>query len=152
MAASRSGHDLPSIAVLAFANLSQDPDQDYFCENITEDIITELARFSQLVVIARNSSFQYKGRNVDVRQVGRELNVRYVLEGSIQRSNHTIRITAQLIDAVTGAHLWAERFDREISDTFAVQDEIANTISAKLSVHINDAEARRALVKPAVNW
>ncbi len=152
MAASRFGHDLPSIAVLAFANLSQDPDQDYFCEGITEDIITELARFSELVVIARNSSFQYKGRNVDVRQVGRELNVRYVLEGSIQRSNHTIRITAQLIDAVTGAHLWAERFDREVGDTFAVQDEIANTISAKLSVHINDAEARRALVKPAVNW
>jgi adenylate cyclase len=151
-AVSRVGHDLPSIAVLAFANLSQDPGQDYFCEGVTEDIITELARFSELVVIARNSSFQYKGRNVDVRQVGKELNVRYVLEGSIQRSSRTIRITAQLIDATTGAHLWADRFDRELGDTFAIQDEIANTISTKLAVHIHDAEARRALVKPTLSW
>jgi adenylate cyclase len=151
-AVSRLGHDLPSIAVLAFTNLSRDPGQDYFCEGVTEDIITELARFSELIVIARNSSFKYKGRNVDVRQIGKELNVRYVLEGSIQRSSSTIRVTAQLIDATTGAHLWADRFDRELGDTFAIQDEITNTISARLSVHINDAEARRTLVKPTVSW
>ena len=95
----RSPTDLPSIAVLAFVNLSQDPNQDYFCEGITEDIITELSRFSELLVIARNSSFQYKGRSVDVRQIGSELNARYILEGSIQSSDGTVRITAQLIDA-----------------------------------------------------
>jgi adenylate cyclase len=150
--AARPAHDLPSIAVLAFGNLSQESDQDYFCEGITEDIITELARFSELVVIARNSSFQYKGRDVDVRQIGRELDVRYVLEGSIQRSGHKIRITAQLIDTATGAHLWADRFDRDLGDTFAIQDEIANTISSRLAVHINDAEGRRTLVKPPANW
>ena len=98
----RSPADLPSIAVLAFVNLSQDPNQDYFCEGITEDIITELSRFSELLVIARNSSFQYKGRSVDVRQIGSELNARYILEGSIQSSDGTIRITAQLIDAARG--------------------------------------------------
>jgi adenylate cyclase len=147
-----AGYDLPSIAVLAFANLSRDPDQDYFCDGITEDIITELARFSELVVIARNSSFQYKGRNVDVRQIGRELGVRYVLEGSIQRNNQALRVVAQLVDATSGAHLWADRFDRAVGDTFAIQDEIANTISALLPLHINNAEARRTLIKPTASW
>src|SRR3954470_6895299 len=143
----RSPADLPSIAVLAFANLSRDPDQDYFCEGITEDIITELSRFSELLVIARNSSFQYKGRSVDVRQIGSELNARYILKGSIQSSGGTVRITAQLIDAARGTHLWANRYDRKLGDTFSIQDEIARMIAANLSVHIDDAEAHRPLDK-----
>src|SRR5712671_4482394 len=106
--------DRPSIAVLPFANLSGDPQQDYFSDGITEDITTELARFSELMVIGRNSAFQYKGKAVDLRQVGRELGARYLLEGSVRRSGDRIRITAQLIDAVIGAHRWAERYDREL--------------------------------------
>jgi TolB-like protein len=102
--------DKPSIAVLPFANLSGDPQQDYFSDGITEDIITELSRFSELLVISRNSSFQYKGKAVDIRQVGRELGARYILEGSVRRSSDRVRITAQLIDAMTGAHRWAERY------------------------------------------
>ncbi len=148
----RSPADLPSIAVLAFVNLSRDPNQDYFCEGITEDIITELSRFSELLVIARNSSFQYKGRSVDVRQIGSELDARYILEGSIQSSDGTVRITAQLIDAARGTHLWADRFDRKLGDTFSVQDEIARMISARLAIHINDAEAHRPLAKPTASW
>jgi adenylate cyclase len=148
----RSPNNFPSIAVLAFANLSQDPNQDYFCEGITEDIITELSRFSELLVIARNSSFQYKGRSVDVRQIGDKLGARYILEGSIQSSDGTVRITAQLIDAAKGTHLWADRFDRRLGDTFSIQDEIARIISVKLAVHIGDAEAHRPLVKPTASW
>src|SRR4051794_14868625 len=143
--------DIPSIAVLAFANLSQDPNQEYFCEGITEDIITELSRFSELLVIARNSSFQYKGRSVDVRQIGSELGARYILEGSIQSSDGTVRITAQLIDAARGTHLWADRFDRKLGDTFSIQDEIARMISARLAMQIDDAEAHRPLVKPTAS-
>ena len=150
--APRHAADLPSIAVLAFVNLSRDPNQDYFCEGITEDIITELSRFSELLVIARNSSFQYKGRSVDVRQIGSELDARYILEGSIQSSDGTVRITAQLIDAARGTHLWADRFDRKLGDTFSVQDEIARMISARLAIHINDAEAHRPLAKPTGSW
>lgn len=148
----RSPADLPSIAVLAFANLSRDPDQDYFCEGITEDIITELSRFSGLLVIARNSSFQYNGRGVDVRQMGRELNANYILEGSVQTRAEAVRITAQLIDAATGTHLWADRFDGKLGDTFSIQDEIARVISVRLAMHIDDAEAHRPLDKPTVNW
>jgi len=140
----RSSADFASIAVLAFANLSQDPSQDYFCEGITEDIITELSRFSELFVIARNSSFQYKGRSVDVRQIGSELNARYILEGSIQSSDGIVRISAQLIDAARGAHLWADRFDRKLGDTFSIQDEIAHMISSRLAIHINDSIACKA--------
>jgi adenylate cyclase len=148
----RSTADLPSIAVLAFANLSHDADQDYFCEGMTEDIITELSRFSELLVIARNSSFQYKGRSVDIRQIGSELNARYILEGSIQRRDVTVRVTAQLIDTGKGTHLWADRFDRKLGDTFSIQDEIARIIAARLAIHINDAEAHRSLAKPPANW
>ena len=144
--------DRPSIAVLAFTNMSGDPDQDYFSDGITEDIITELSRFSELFVIARNSSFQYKGKSLDVRQVGRELGVRYVLEGSIRRAGDRIRISAQLIDAATGAHRWAERYDRKLEDVFAVQDEVARTIVAVLAVHVNKAETERALAKPPATW
>src|SRR4029453_6578547 len=120
--------DKASIAVLAFTNMSGDPEQEYFSDGITEDIITELSRFSELLVIARNSSFQYKGKSIDVRQVGRELGVRYVLEGSIRRAGDRVRISAQLVDAVTGAHRWAERYDRKLEDVFAVQDDVARTL------------------------
>jgi adenylate cyclase len=142
--------DRPSIAVLPFANLSGDPQQDYFSDGVTEDITTELSRFSELMVIARNSSFQYKGKAVDIRLVGRELGARYVLEGSVRRSGDRIRITAQLIEAATGAHRWAERYDRELHDVFAVQDEVARTIVAILAAHVNRAEIERArLIPPA---
>jgi adenylate cyclase len=142
----------PSVAVLPFANLSDDPQQDYFSDGITEDITTELSRFSELLVIARNSSFQYKGKAVDIRQVGRELGARYVLEGSVRRIGDRIRITAQLVDAVTGAHRWAERYDRELHDVFAVQDEVARAIVAILAAHVNRAEIERALLKPPAAW
>src|SRR5262249_24414225 len=110
--------DRPSIAVLAFANLSGDKEQEYLSDGITEDIITELSRFSDLFVIARNSSFQYKGKATDVRQVGRDLGVRYVLEGSVRRGGDRLRISAQLIDAMTGGHRWAEHYDRKLDDVF----------------------------------
>jgi len=144
--------DRPSIAVLAFTNLSGDPQQEYFSDGITEDIITELSRFSELFVIARNSSFQYKGKSIDVRRVGRELGVRYVLEGSIRRDGDHIRISAQLIDAESGAHRWAERYDRELKDVFAVQDEVARSIVAILSAHVSRAETERTLNKPPATW
>ena len=142
----------PSIAVLAFTSMSGDPDQEYFSDGITEDIVTELSRFSELLVIARNSSFRYKGQSVDVRQVGRELGARYVLEGSVRRAGDRIRISAQLIDATTGAHRWAERYDHKLEDTFAVQDEVARTIVRVLAVHVNKAETERALAKPPAAW
>ncbi len=142
----------PSIAVLAFASMSADPDQEYFSDGIAEDIITELSRFSELLVIARNSSFRYKGQSVDAGQVGRELGVRYVLEGSVRRAGDHIRICAQLIDATTGAHRWAERYDRKLEDTFAVQDEVARTIVRVLAVHMNKAETERAPAKRPAVW
>ena len=144
--------DRASIAVLPFANLSGDPRQEYFSDGITEDIITELSRFSELAVIARNSTFQYKGKALDVRDVGRQLGVRYVLEGSIRRAGDRMRISAQLIDAASGAHLWAERYDREVSDVFAVQDEVTRAIVTVLSGYVNMAEAERALLKPPAAW
>jgi adenylate cyclase len=142
----------PSVAVLPFANFSGDPEQDYFSDGMTEDIITELSRFSELLVIARNSSFRYKGRAVDVRQVGQELGARYVLEGSVRRSGERIRIAAQLIDAVTGAHRWAERYDRKLQDAFEVQDEVARAIVTLLAAHVNRAEIERTLLKPPAVW
>ncbi len=125
--------DKPSIAVLPFENLSGDPKQEYFADGVSEDIITELTLFSDLFVIARNSSFRYKGKAVDLRQVGRELGVRYVLEGSIRRGGDRVRIGAQLIDSGTGAHCSAERYDRELKDVFTIQDEVARTIAAILA-------------------
>src|SRR5262245_20139488 len=142
----------PCVAVLPFANLNGDPQQDYFSDGITEDITTELSRFSELMVIARNSAFQYKGKAVDIRQVGRELGARYVLEGSVRRSRDRIRIAAQLIDAATSAHRWAERYDRELHDVFAVQDEVVRAIVATLAAHVNRAETERALLKPPAAW
>ena len=132
--------------------MSGDPSQEYFSDGITEDIITELSRFSELFVIARNSTFTYKGKAVDVRQVGRELGVRYVLEGSIRRDGDRVRISAQLIDAVSCVHRWAERYDRRVEDVFAVQDEVARTIAALLAAHVNKAEAGRMPTKPPATW
>lgn len=132
-----------SIAVLPFANLSSDPDQEYFADGMVEDITTALSRFRQLFVIARNSTFAYKGRPVDVRQVGRELGVRYVLEGSVRRAGGTLRLTAQLIDASTGGHLWAERFDGEISDIFDLQDRITEKVVGAIEPQMRRAEIDR---------
>jgi TolB-like protein len=140
--------DKPSIAVLPFANLNSDPEQEYFTDGIVGDIITELSRFSELFVIARNSSFTYKGKPVDVRQVGRDLGVRYVLEGSIRRAGERVRLTAELIDAVSGAHRWAERYDRDLTDLFGVQEEIVRTIAALVAAHIDKAELDSALLRP----
>ncbi len=125
--------NVPAIAVLPFTNLSGDPKQDYFSDGLTEDILTELSRARDLRVLARNTTFQYKGKSVDVGKLGRELNVRYVLEGSIQRRSDRLRVTAQLIDAKTGTHIWADRYDREMADVFLVQDEIVNQIVAKIA-------------------
>jgi adenylate cyclase len=116
--------DKPSVAVLPFANMSSDPEQEFFADGIAEDIITALSRYPSLFVIAGNSSFTYKGRAVDVKQIGRELGVRYVREGSLRKASSRIRVTAQLVEAETGKHVWAERYDRDLSDIFAVQDEI----------------------------
>src|SRR5262249_26800903 len=144
--------DRPTVVVLPFANLSGDPQQDYLSDGMTEDITTELSRFSELLVIGRNSAFQYKGKAVDLRQVGRELGARYLLEGSVGWGGGRVRITAQLVDATTGTHRWAERYDRELRDAFAVQDEMARTIVATLAAHVKRAETERALLKPPAAW
>ncbi len=135
--------DKPSIAVLPFANMSGDQEQEYFSDGITDDIITDLSKVAGLLVIARNSSFAYKGKNVDIRTVGRELGVRSVLEGSIRRAGHRVRITAQLIDAADGGHLWAERYDRDLTDIFAVQDEVTLQIVSALKVTLSPVEKAR---------
>jgi len=140
--------DKPSIAVLPFTNMSGVVEQDYFCDGITEDIITEMSRFDSLFVIARNSTFWYKGKSPDVRQVGRELGVRYVLEGSIRRSDQRIRVTAQLIDALTGNHIWAERYDRLLEDIFAVQDELTSCIVGAIAPQVDTTEILRARRRP----
>ena len=132
-----------SIAVLPFTNMSGDPEQEYFSDGISEDIITDLSKIAGLTVIARNSSFAFKGRSVDVRTVGRDLGVRSVLEGSIRRAGNRVRITAQLIDAATGAHVWADRYDRELTDIFEVQDEVTRRIVDALKVTLNPAENTR---------
>jgi adenylate cyclase len=137
--------DKPSIAVLPFINLSGDPGQEYFSEGLTEDIITELSRFRSLLVVARNSSFTFKGKTVDVKEVGRKLGARYVVEGSVRRAGNRIRITAQLLDSTSGSHLWAERYDLNVEDVFSIQDEIMCTIVANLPTYIEEAECRRAL-------
>ncbi len=141
--------DRPSIAVLPFDNMSGDPDQEYFADGISEDLITGLARIRWLFVIARNSTFVYKDRAVDVKQVSRELGVRYVLEGSVRRAGKRLRISAQLIDATTGGHHWAERYDRKLGDIFAVQDEITRSVAAAIEPHLLAAEGVRALSRSA---
>jgi adenylate cyclase len=140
--------DKPSIAVLAFQNMSGDPEQEYFADGIVEDIITALSRFRQLFVIARNSSFTYKGRAVDVKQVGRELGVRYVLEGSVRKAANKVRITGQLIDASTGTHLWADRFDGSLEDIFDLQDQVTASVVGAIAPKLEQAEIERAKRKP----
>jgi adenylate cyclase len=139
--------DKPSIAVLPFVNMSEDPNQEYFSDGITEGIITSISKVGDLFVIARTSSFKYKGKAVDVKQVGRELGVRYVMEGSVQRSGERIRITAQLVDTKTGHHLWAERYDRDLKDIFAIQDEITMKIMTALQVMLTEGELARIHAK-----
>jgi TolB-like protein len=140
--------DKPSVAVLPFANMSSDPEQEFLADGIAEDVITALSRYPSLFVIARNSCFTYKGRAVDVRQVGRELGVRYVLEGSLRKSGNRVRVTAQLVEAATGNHLWAERYDRDLADIFAVQDEITEAVTIAVAPAVAGAEEQRAMRKP----
>jgi TolB-like protein len=140
--------DQPSVAVLPFLNLSGDPDQDYFADGVVEDIIGALSRMRWLFVIARNSSFTYKGRAVDVKQVGRELGVRYVLEGSVRKAGNRVRVTGQLIDATAGAHLWAERFDSTLEDIFDLHDELATSVVGAIAPQLERAEIQRAKHKP----
>ncbi len=130
----------PAIAVLPFANMGGDVEQEYFADGITEDIITALSKWRSFLVIARNSSFTYKGRNVDLREVGRELGARYVLEGSVRKSGNRLRITAQLIDTGTGTHVWAERYDRELTDVFDIQDDVTRNVAAALGPVLTEAE------------
>lgn len=140
--------DKPSITVLPFHNLSGDPEQDYFADGVVEDIIAALARMRWLFVIARNSSFTYKGRAVDVKEVGQELGVRYVLEGSVRRAANRVRLTGQLIDAATGTHLWAERFEGTLDDIFELQDRMAESVVGAIAPQLERAEIERAKRKP----
>ncbi|VIO78780.1 Adenylate cyclase [Bradyrhizobium ivorense] len=133
-----------SIVVLPFSNLSGDPDQDYFVDGVTETLTTDLSRIRGAFVVARNSAFSYKGKSIDIRQVGRELNVRYVLEGSVQRRGNRLRVNVQLVDAQTGSHVWAERFDKPVADLFDIQDEIVSLLANALNSQLIEAEARRA--------
>ena len=140
--------DKPSIAVLPFQNMSGDPEQDYFADGMVEEIITALSHFKALFVIARNSSFTYKGRAVDVKQVGRELGVRYVLEGSVRKAANRVRITGQLVDTATGAHLWADRFDGGLGDIFDLQDQVTESVVGAIAPAVEKAEIERAKRKP----
>ena len=140
--------DKPSIAVLPFQNMSGDPEQEYFADGIVEDIITALSRFKALFVIARNSSFTYKGRAIDVKQVGRELGVRYVLEGSVRKAANRVRITGQLIDSSTGGHLWADRFDGGLDDIFNLQDQVTESVVGAIAPAVETAEIARGKRKP----
>jgi adenylate cyclase len=143
-AASLPVPEKPSVAVLPFANMSGDPEQEYFADGITEDLLTALSRIRWLFVIARNSTFVFKGRAVDMKEVGRQLGVRYILEGSVRKSGNRVRITGQLIEAATGSHIWAERYDRDLTDIFDVQDEITESVVAVMEPTIRKAEIDRA--------
>jgi TolB-like protein len=143
--------DKPSIAVLPFDNMSGDKEQEYFSDGITEDIITELSRFPFLFVIARHSSFAFKGKSIDIKEVGHQLGVEYVVEGSVRKAGNRVRISSQLIEVETGNHIWAERYDRELEDIFAVQDEVARAIVAVLPGRIEKAVAERGQRKPTDN-
>jgi TolB-like protein/class 3 adenylate cyclase len=143
--------DKPSIAVLPFQNMSGDPEQEYFADGMVEDIITALSRFKSLFVIARNSSFTYKGKAVDIKKAGQELGVRYIVEGSVRKSGDRVRITGQLIDSVTGAHLWADRYQGNLEDVFELQDQVASSVVGQLVTHVELAEAERSKRKPTSN-
>ncbi len=140
--------DKPSLAVLPFQNMSGDPEQEYFADGIVEDITTAIARLPWLFVIARNSSFTYKGKSVDVKQVGRDLGVRYLLEGSVRKAGNRVRITGQLIDTTTGAHIWADRFDGALDDIFELQDQVASSVAGAIEPRLRLAEIERATRKP----
>jgi TolB-like protein len=150
-APARTLPDKPSIAILAFQNLSGDPEQEYFADGVVEDIITALSRIRWLFVIARNSSFTYKGRAVDVKQISRELGVRYVLEGSVRKAANRVRITGQLVDAAAGTHLWAERFEGSLDDIFELQDQVATSVVGAIAPQLERAEIARAKRKPTEN-
>jgi len=141
----------PSIAVLPFDNIGGDPEREYFSDGLAENIITQLAQLPQLFVISRESTFTYKGKNVKVKQVAEEMGVRYILEGSVQSSGDRVRVTAQLIDAITGRHMWADRYDRELKDIFAVQDEITNKVVTELAVKLGEGELARLVIKKSPN-
>jgi adenylate cyclase len=143
--------DKPSIAVLPFQNMSGDPEQEYFVDGMVEEIITALSRIRWLFVIARNSTFTYKGRPIEVKEIGRELGVRYILEGSVRKGGSRVRITAQLIDAETGAHLWADRFDGLIEDVFELQDKIALSVAGVIEPALQAAEMRRSAARPTTD-
>jgi TolB-like protein len=143
--------DKPSVAVLPFQNMSGDPEQEYFADGMVEDIITALSRFKSLFVIARNSSFTYKGKAVEIRQVGRDLGVRYVLEGSVRRAGNRLRITAQLIEAQSGAHVWADRFEGSPQDVFELQDDVTEKVVIAIAPQVERAEIARALRRPPGN-
>ena len=136
--------DKPSIAVLPFENMSGDPEQEYFADGMVEEITTALSRFKWLFVIARNSSFTFKGSAVDIKEVGRRLGVRYVLEGSVRKASGKVRITGQLIDAVTGAHIWADRFERDLTDIFALQDEVTVAVVSAIEPKLLQTEIAMA--------
>jgi adenylate cyclase len=142
--------DKPSIAVLPFANMSGDPEQEYFADGMVEEIITALSRIRWLFVIARNSTFTYEGQAIDVKQVGRELGVRYVLEGSVRKAGQMVRITGQLIDAITGTHLWADRFDGTLEDIFELQDKVALNVAGVIEPMVQAAEIRRSGDRPMI--
>jgi adenylate cyclase len=143
--------DLPSIAVLPFQNLSLDPEQEYFSDGLVEDIVTALSRYKSLFVIARNSSFTYKGKAVDIKQVGYELGVRYVLEGSVRKAGSRLRITGQLIEASTGSHLWADKIDGALGDVFELQDRVASIVAGVIDPVLLDAEIRRVSDRPTAD-
>jgi TolB-like protein len=141
--------DRPSIAVLPFTNIRGDPEQEYFADGIVEEIITALSRFPSLFVIARNSSFTYKGKAVDIKQIGRELGVRYVLEGSVRKAGNRVRITGQLIQAETGGHIWAEQYDGDLDKIFDLQDQITSSVAGAVVPSLEKAEIERAHQKRA---
>ncbi len=147
-AAALKAPDRPSVGVLPFANMSGDPEQEYFSDGLTEDIITELSKFRELFVIARNSTFAYRGKDVNIQEIGKDLGIRYIVEGSVRKAGSRVRISAQLIDAATGNHVWAQRYDRDLEDIFAVQDEITQTVVASLAGRLEVAELERAKRKP----
>jgi TolB-like protein len=140
------------VAILPFENMSGDPEQTYFSDGITNDIIAELSKYPELLVIARNSSFQFRGKSVDVRSVGRKLGVQYVVEGSVRRAGNQIRVTAQLIEVETSTHVWAEKYDRDLQDIFAIQDEITQMVTSRLSRQLKEAIAHRARNRPTKNF
>jgi len=148
----RSGQPRPSVAVLPFVNLSADPTQQYLSDGITEDIITELSRYRELLVIARNSSFQYRDKANDMKHIGGELGVEYLVDGSLRKAGDRLRVTAQLIEAETGSHIWAERYDRNLEDVFAIQDEVTRTIATTLIGQLSRSGAERARRKPTEQW